>query len=103
MSILLAVNDGLVNNNWDEADVSFLIAVVLGALAAIAYATGTGTVARREDETPGHGVPKTTTTTPVPPARQHPWAGTWYYRLHEVAAALLALAVTAVAFGLFLQ
>jgi hypothetical protein len=102
-SILLAVNDGIVNNNWDEADVSFLAAVILGALAAIAYAAGVGTVSHPE-EAPGR-TEGTTTTTPVGPAvnpTTRTWT-TWHYRAHEIAAALLSLAVTAVALGLFLQ
>ena len=104
--ILLAVNDGLANNNWNEADVSFLVGVVFAVLSAIAYAAGVGTVAKMEGP-PDH-VDDATTKTPVGPASTRPrsqaWAEQpWYYRFHEVAAALLAIAVAAVGFGLFLQ
>jgi hypothetical protein len=116
MSILLAVNDGIAKNNWNEADICFLVAGILGALAAIAYAAGVGTITKPEE---GPDKPTdATTTTPVGPASttkttarttaygttRAGWTlNTWHYRAHEIAAALLSLAVAAVAFGLFLQ
>jgi len=106
MSILMAVNDGLVNNNWDEADVCFLVGLVLGSLAAICYAAGVGTVARPEEGPDRRDDATTTTPTGAPAAVRtdhNRVATTWHYRFHELAAALLSLAVAAVAFGLFLQ
>jgi len=81
-SILLAIDDGLTNANYDMADVFFLIAVGLAVLSGLAYATGNvGTVTTDNDPAP----------------RTHPYA-----RFHAWAAALLAFAVGAVAFGFFL-
>ena len=106
MSVLLAVNDGIVNNNWDEADVCFIIGAVLAALAAIAYGAGVGTVTRPE-EGPEHPT-DATTTRPAGTAQRtttvsSQWWGMLHYRAHEIAAALMSLAVAAIAFGLFLQ
>ena len=76
--ILLAVDDGIANANYNWADVFFLIGTILALFSFIAYATGnTGTV--------------TADATHRPYARYHAWAP-----------ALLALAVTCVAFALFL-
>ena len=113
MSILMAVNDGLAENNWDEADVCFLIGAILAAIAAIAYGAGVGTVTRPE-EGPDHPTDATTTkptggTTAVRSPRPNTttvssqWWGTLHYRAHEIAAAMMSLAVAAIAFGLFLQ
>lgn len=107
MSILLAVNDGLANNNWNEADVCFLVGLILGALAAVAYAAGVGTITK-PDEGPDQPTDATTTTPvgaapPTTTTAQGWTVATWHYRAHEIAAALLSLAVAAVAFGLFLQ
>ena len=82
MSILLAVDDGLTNANYDMSDVFMLIATALAVLAGLAYATGNvGTV--------------TTDNDPAPRVRP-------YGRFHAWAAALLAFAVAAFAFGFFL-
>ena len=103
--ILMAVDDGLTNNNWNAADIFFLIGLALAVISGLGYAAGVATVAHREDDTPPEGVPKTTTTTPPTTVRQHPWAAqtTWHYRLYQWAAALLAFAVGSIAFALFLQ
>lgn len=75
--ILLAVDDGLTNANYDMADVFFIIGVVLAALSGLAYATGfVGTVTEGQ---------------PRPYARYHQWAP-----------ALLAFAVASIAFAWFL-
>ena len=80
--ILLAVDDGLTNANYDMADVFFLISVALAVLSGLAYATGlVGTVDTDND--------------PAPRVRP-------YGRFHAWAAALLAFAVGAVAFAWFL-
>jgi hypothetical protein len=80
--ILLAVDDGLTNANYDMADVFFLIGMVLAILSGLAYATGfVGTV----DVAPGN-----------PPAPRP------YARYHQWAPALLAFAVASVAFSWFL-
>jgi hypothetical protein len=108
VSILLAVNDGIANNHWNEADACFLGAAILAVLAAIAYGMGIGTVAR-PDSGPDKRSDATTATpvtgTPTPaPSTVRGWRMTiQHYRFHEIAAALLALAVAATAFGLFLQ
>jgi hypothetical protein len=75
-TLLLAVDDGIAQANYDWADGFFLLAVVLAALAGLAYITG------------------------------HPVAGTnepgRYARYSHWAAALVAFAVAATAFALFL-
>ena len=76
MSVLLAVDDGLTNANYNMADVFFLIGMVLGALAGLAYVAG------------------------FPVAEGRP-ANNWG-RYSHWAAALVAFAVACVAFGLFL-
>ena len=81
MSTLLAIEDGIVNGNLDMADVFFIIGTILAVVAGLAYASGvTGTTS--ENHAPGT-----------------PRAG---YRYHLWAPALVAFAVAAVAFGLFL-
>lgn len=77
-SILMAVDDGITNANYNWADVFFLIGTIVAALSAIAYFLGiTGTVE---------------TGTPARP----------YARYHQWAPALLAFGVGCVAFALFL-
>ena len=73
-SLLLAVDDGIANANYNWADVFFLVGAILAVFAGIAYAMGvTGTVS----DPPHRGF--------------HLWAP-----------ALVALAVGFTAFGLFL-
>ena len=76
--ILMAVDDGLTDGNFNAADIFFLIALVLGALSGIAYVSGFVGPA-------------------VEPGAVHP-----NYRYSRWAAALLSFAVAAVGFGLFL-
>ena len=74
--ILLAVDDGIAQGEYNMADAAFIVALCLAALAGIAYAAGfVGTV-----DADGH----------------RPYA-----RFHQWAAALVAFAVAAIAFGLF--
>ena len=77
-NILLAVDDGITNANYNWADVFFLVATIAGALAALGYLVNPAIV------------PDTTT----PPTR--------YYRRTHWAAALVAVAVACTAFALFL-
>ena len=78
MNTLWAVDDGLTNNNWNMADVFFLIATALAVLSGLAYATGNvGTV----------------DTDPAPRVKTN---------YHLWAPALLAFAVGCFAFGFFL-
>ena len=76
-SILLAVDDGLTNANYNWADVFFLIGTIVAVFSAIAYFTG---------------VSATTTTTTNPPR----------YHYHAWAPALVAFAVACATFGFFL-
>jgi len=108
-SALMAVNDGIANFNFDEADITFIVGAVFAVLAAIAYAAGIGTIAT--PEAPPDDPADSTTKTPVGPATTRPYptpttgrwtSATWHYRFHELAAALLSLAVASIAFGLFL-
>jgi hypothetical protein len=94
-TLLLAVDDGITNNNWDAADVFFLIGVACAVIAGLGYAAGVAAVARKTDDTPAHGVPVTN-------VQGVPVRG-WHYHLHQWAAALLAFAAGSIAFGLFLQ
>jgi len=73
-SILLAVDDGIANANYNWADVFFLVATVLALFAAAAFATG------------------------VRPAGNPPARVGW----HAYAHAILAVAVAGIAFALFL-
>ena len=73
-TLLLAVDDGIANANFNWADVFFLVATILAVIAAVAYASGVRPVG---DNTVRVG---------------------W----HAYAAALLALAVAGIAFALFL-
>ena len=78
MSMLLAVDDGLTNANYNWADIFFLVGAIAAVFSAIAYFLGiTGTV---EPANP-----------PRPYARYHQWAP-----------ALLAFGVACIAFALFL-
>jgi len=95
-TLLLAVDDGITNNNWNAADVFFLIGLGLAVIAGLGYAAGVASVARRTDDTPGTGTPVVTNVQGVP-------VRGWHYHLHQWAAALLAFAVGSIAFGLFLQ
>ena len=79
-SILLAVDDGLTNANYNMADVFFLIGAAFAVLSGLAYVTG---------------FVATVSTDPNPPNPP-------YGRYHQWAPALLAFAVAAVAFALFL-
>ena len=74
-TLLLAVDDGLTNANFDMADVMFLIGTFLAVLAGLAYVAGF----------------------PVPEGQPNRWGS--YSRW---AAALVAFAVASIAFGLFL-
>ena len=76
MSILLAVDDGLTNANYDMADVFFLIAAALAVLSGLAYATGNvGTVTTDNDPAPRarptnyHRGPRPSWRSPSPPSR----------------------------------
>jgi hypothetical protein len=75
-ALLLAVDDGWTNANYNWADLFFIVATGLAVLAAIGYLT----------------------TTHPAPAADHPRR----YTLAHYAAGLLALAVACVALALFL-
>lgn len=75
-TLLLAVDDGLTNANYNWADVFFLAGLVFAVLAGLAYVTG-------------HPVAEGA------PANR-------YGRYSHWAAALLAFGVACIAFGLFL-
>jgi hypothetical protein len=72
MTILLAVDDGLTNSNYNWADIFFLVGTILAVLAALTY------------------IPRRTNLNDPPPA----WFG-W-------GGVLAALALASTAFGLFL-
>lgn len=93
-TVMLAIDDGLTNANYNMADVMFLLGMALAIIAGLGYAAGVGTIARRDD-TPADGVPRTTAT--GAPSRYG-----WHYHLHQWAAALLAFSVACIAFALFL-
>ena len=75
-TLLLAVDDGLTNSNYNWADIFFLASMILAVLSGLAYVTGHPVAEGR-------------------PANQ--WG-----RYSHWAAALLAFAVGCFAFGLFL-
>ena len=74
-TLLLAVDDGLTNGNYNWADVFFLVGTIAAVLAALAYVTG-----------------NTTTVDNNPPR----------YHYHAWAPALVAFAVGCIAFAFFL-
>ena len=76
--LLLAVDDGWTNANYNWADLFFIVATALALLAAFGYLTPVRTTTTVDD---GHHV--------------HRGLGHW-------AAGLLALAVACIAFSLFL-
>jgi hypothetical protein len=76
--LLLAIDDGWTNANYNWADLFFIVATALALLAAIGYLT-----------------PVRTTADTNPPSHVHRGLGHW-------AAGLLALAVACAAFAWFL-
>jgi hypothetical protein len=93
-TLILAIDDGIAQNNYDAADIFFAIGAVLAVIAGLGYAAGVGTIARKDD-TPASGVPMTSDVQGVT-------ARGWTYHLHQWAAALAAFAIASIAFGLFL-
>lgn len=77
MNVLLAVDDGLTNGNYNWADVFFIAATILAVLAAVIHAVGV-------------------------PAPRDDVAGRPVYHYHHHSFTLLALAVACIAFGWFL-
>ena len=96
-TLILAVDDGIAQNNFDAADIFFIIGFALAVIAGLGYAAGVATVARR-DSTPAHGVPAVTDVQGVPISPGHGWT----YHLHQWAAALASFAIGSIAFALFL-
>ena len=96
-TLILAIDDGIAQNNFDAADIFFLIGFALAVISGLGYAAGVSTVARRDD-TPAHGNPPVTDVQGVPIS---PGNG-WKYHLHHWAAALAAFAIGSIAFALFL-
>jgi hypothetical protein len=74
-SILMAVDDGIANANYNWADVFFIVGTILAVVAGLAYVTG-----------------NTTTVDNSPPR----------YHYHAWAPALVAFAVACIAFAWFL-
>jgi hypothetical protein len=94
-TLILAIDDGIAQNNFDAADIFFAIGAVLAVIAGLGYAAGVATVARHNDNTPANG-------TTIVSGVDGVTARSWHYTLHQWAAALAAFAIASIAFGLFL-